>query len=123
MKKPTVRASYLSFALLLEELLSGPSTAKALADHTGMGHRYMCRLLATLYSKKVIHISGWERDALGRAGVRVYALGQGKDAKKPLKTRQAINRDHRRKVSRDPLKGTPFYGLTAANEARRVDAA
>lgn len=113
MRKETIKCSYVTFALLLEELLDGPSTAKALAEHTGMGHRYMCRLVKVLHAKKVIHISAWERDALGRMAVKVYALGRDKDAKKPVKARKAINRDYRSKVAGSFLTGTPFAGLMA----------
>ncbi len=121
--KETVKCSYVTFALLLEELLSGPSTAKTLAEHTGMGHRYMCRLLRTLYDKGVIHVAGWERDAIGRMGVAVYALGHGKDAKKPLKSRTQIQRDWRKKNAAAPiastLAGTPWAGLPVANDSAR----
>ena len=119
MRKEIVKLSYLTFALLLEELLSGPATAKALAEHTGMGHRYMCRLLKVLHSKRVIHISGWERDAIGRMAVRVYALGVSKDVKKPTKPRATINREYRAKAAGAFLTGTPFAGLTAMNDSMK----
>lgn len=117
-EKKQVRLSHITFALLLEELMSGPCTAKHLSEHTGMGHRYMCYLLQTLYSKKLVHIASWEKDAIGRYGVRVFALGSGKDAKRQTKTRQAVNRDYRERAANAPLKGTPFYGLIAANDRR-----
>lgn len=111
MKADQIRLSYITFTLLLEELLSGPCTARSLSDHTGMGHRYMCRLLRTMHEKKVVHIAGWDKDSLGRNGVRVYGLGAGKDAKRVTKSKAECNRDYRRRASGSALAGTPFAGL------------
>ena len=111
-KKGEIRLSHLTFTLILEEMLSGPCTAKGLAEHSGLGHRVICHLLKIMYAKKVVHVSGWDRDAIGRVGVKVYALGSGKDAKKPNKPRQEVNREYRNRAAQAPLKGTPFYGLT-----------
>jgi DNA-binding transcriptional ArsR family regulator len=106
-----VRLSHVTFALLLEELMSGPCTAKHLSEHTGMGHRYMCSLLRTLKAKGLVHIASWEKDSVGRYGVKVYALGYGRDAKRQVKPRQQVNREYRIKAAMAPMKGTPFYGL------------
>jgi hypothetical protein len=112
-KKPQIRLSYLTFAMLLEEMMSGPCTARHLSEHTGMGHRYMCRLIDALHTKKLVHIAGWDKDSLGRSGVRVYALGAGKDAPRKTKPREEVNRAYRAKAAREPMRGTPFYGLGA----------
>jgi DNA-binding transcriptional ArsR family regulator len=111
--KPQVRLSHITFALLLEEFMSGPCTAKHLAEHTGMGHRSMCTLIRTLKAKKLVHIGAWEKDSIGRIAVPVYALGTSADARRPRKTREQINRDYRTRANREPMKGTPFFGLGA----------
>lgn len=122
-KKGEVRLSHLTFTLLLEEMLSGPCTAKALSEHTGMGHRVMCRLVRTMHAKKVVHVAGWEKDAIGRVAVKVWQLGHGRGAKKPNKPRAEVNRDYRARASRAEsmaaLVGTPFAGLgsLSANES------
>lgn len=109
-----VRLGHLTFALLLEELLAGPCTVPELADHSGMSHRYVCRLLRTMHSKKVVHIAGWGKDSIGRqAQVRVYQLGPGRDKPKPTKTRQEVNAAYRKRAARVDLSGTPFAGLGA----------
>lgn len=125
-KKRQTRLSYDTFASILEEFLSGPATATALVQASGMTHRYVNRLLRAMYARKIIHISGYERDALGRSGTKVYALGAGKDAKKQAKSRVEMNRDYRNKRrSRDLLQGTPFQGLPVmpANDSSRRAAA
>jgi hypothetical protein len=113
MKKQQIRLSYLTFAMLLEELMSGPCTAKHLSEHTGMGHRYMCRLIDALHTKKLVHIASWEKDAIGRIGVRVYGLGHGTDAPRKTKPRKLVNKEHRARSARSVLAGTPFMGLGA----------
>lgn len=114
-EKPQVKLSRDSFADILAEMLSGPCTSTALADASGMGHRYVNRLMKTLHGKGVVHIAGWEKDSLGRQGMRtVWALGHGRDAKreKATKPRAQVQRDYRARQQMAPLKGTPFYGLT-----------
>ena len=113
-KKRQVRLGYLVYAMVLEEMLSGPVTARAIADHTGLGHRYVCRMLKAMHQRKVVHLSGWDKDVIGRNGVRVYSLGPGRDVPKPApKPREEINRTFRLKAARAVTAGTPFYGLGA----------
>lgn len=113
-KKRQTRLSRQTFTAVLAELQSGPSTATTLARVSGMSHRYVCLLLRTMRAGGVIHVAGWEKDALGREAVKVWALGYGRDAKRRTKTREAVNRAYRTRRQMDPLKGTPFYGLTVA---------
>lgn len=108
-----VRLNHLTFTLLLEELLSGPTTVPSLVEHCGMSHRYICQLLRTMHAKKVVHVSGWEKDSIGRVGVKVFALGAGKDAPRPRKPRAEVNRDYRMREARAPMAGTHFAGLGA----------
>jgi DNA-binding IclR family transcriptional regulator len=101
--KKQTKLNALMFAMLLEELLSGPCTAQALAEHTGMALITTQRTLRTMYRRGALHIGGWERDAAGRYTVRVFALGHGRDAKKPIKTRLQMNREYRARKSMSPL--------------------
>jgi hypothetical protein len=118
-KKRQVRLSYDTFAMALEELVSGPCTAQQLTEVTGMGHRYVRRMLKAFKARKLVHISGYDKDAIGRISVTVFAFGPGKDAPRKGKPRAAVNREYRARASMAPLKGTPFYGLTVASESRR----
>lgn len=123
-KKAQTRLSHDSFAAILEEFLSGPCTATALVQASGMTHRYVNKLLRTMKARKIVHVSGFEKDAIGRNGVKVYALGAGTDAKKERtnKPRAQVQREFRaRRRSRDLLQGTPFQGLPvmASNDSTR----
>lgn len=111
-KKRQKRLSRDSFAAILDEFLTGPCTATTLAAASGMGHRYVNALIRTLHAKRVVHIAGYEKDAIGRFGIKVWGLGPGRDAKRPTKPRTDTNREYRIHRERHALKGTPFYGLT-----------
>lgn len=108
------------FAALLDEFLSGPCTSTDLAEAAGMSPRYMNRLLRAMKKRGVIHVAAWGKDSIGRINIKVWALGHGKDARKPAKPREQVNREYRTRQGREALKGTPFYGLTvAANDSAR----
>ena len=111
MKKRQTRLSHITFTLVLEELMSGPSKVSDLVEHSGMTHRYLNRLMRTMHRKKVVHIAGWDKDTLGRYGVRVYGLGAGKDAPRKTKTREQVNKEYRTRVAGSVLAGSPFAGL------------
>jgi hypothetical protein len=98
-----VKLNAVMFAMMLEELLSGPCTAQHLADYTGMYVLTVQRTLRAMYRRGVVHIAGWERDLAGRMTVRVFGLGPGKDAKKQVKSRAEMNREYRARKAIAPL--------------------
>lgn len=112
-KKRQTRLSRYSFAAILKEMQAGPSTVSDLQRASGMTSRYLMAMLREMRKQGVAHVSGWEKDAIGRVGVAAWSLGAGKDARRPNKPRQQVNRDYRASRQREPLKGTPFYGLGA----------
>ena len=112
--KKQVKLNALMFAMMLEELLSGPCTAQHLADYTGMYVLTVQRTMRAMYGRGVVHIAGWERDLAGRHTVRVFGLGAGKDAKKPIKSRTQMNRDYLARKAMSALVNMP-----AANDALR----
>jgi hypothetical protein len=85
-------------ARFIRELLDGPCTKPDLIAATGLGAGALRRHLAALHELKCIHVCGWELDAKGRQSIRVYALGEGSDAKK--KPRVARGEQDRRAEQR-----------------------
>jgi len=71
------------FAMMLEDLMTGPSTAQQLADYTGMSLITVQRTLRVMHRRGVVHIAAWDEDARGAKTRRSFALGHGKDARKP----------------------------------------
>lgn len=125
MAKGQIRLSHLTFTLVLEELVSGPCTAQALADHSGMLPKTVRLLLRTMKAKKLVHIAGYDKDSKGRVNVMVYGWGPGRDAKRQPKPRAQVQRDYRARAAVSFLDGTPFasLGVThAANDKERTAA-
>ena len=99
------------FSMMLEELLSGPTTAQGLADYTGMHLITVQRTIRAMRRRKVLHVAGWEKDVNGRYVIRVFGLGPGHDVKAPIKTRLEMNREWRARKARAALVG--FAGVDA----------
>lgn len=101
--KKQVKLNAVMFSMLIEDLLCGPCTAQDIAEHSGMHVLTVQRTLRAMYRRKVLHIASWERDAAGRMSIRVFALGSGRDAKKPIKPRSQMNREWRARKVMKPL--------------------
>jgi hypothetical protein len=71
------------FTMMIEELLSGPCTAKTIAEYTGMAVITVQRTLRVMHRRKIVHISGYEQDATRRWVIRVFSFGNARDAKRP----------------------------------------
>lgn len=103
-KRSKVRLNGLLFAMMLEELLSGPCTSEVLAEHTGLCLRTVRKTLQALHERKLVYIAAWEKDSIGRqAQVKVYAFGQARDAKRPTKSSSQVQRDYRARKVLAPL--------------------
>lgn len=98
-----VKLNAVMFSMMLEEMLDGPATAQTMADHSGMHIVTVQRTLRAMYRRGVVHIAGWERDQAGRMTVRVFGLGRGRDAKKPITHRSEQNRKYRLRKTLAPL--------------------
>lgn len=81
-KKRNVRRlklNVVTFAMILRELQTGPTSATDLVNLTGYGRHTVVGYLRTLHAKSCIHITDYELDAVGRQRSPVYALGEGRD--------------------------------------------
>ncbi|MDE4918323.1 hypothetical protein ACUXAV_000363 [Cupriavidus metallidurans] len=72
----------LSWRLISAQLQKAPATAKALADATGLKHSTVAGLLKNRHGR-LVFISGYVRHTTRCLPVRVWALGNGRDAHKP----------------------------------------
>jgi hypothetical protein len=108
----------LSLAIMLEEMLDGPFTTRNLMEVSGLGKSSVYRYVRTFHARSVVHISGWEKDAAGRALIPVYSLGRGSDAKRKNKSKAEINRGYaerkRMKLVADGLNARLASALMAA---------
>lgn len=117
------RLNSILFAMMLEELMEGPTTWTELSEKTGLCRGTVLAAVRAMRDKKLVHIAGWERDAGGRINVPAFQLGRKGDTPKPVKSRSAINRDQRAKLAAPALRGTVFAGLGAMNDSSRRNVA
>ena len=75
----------LTFAELMAKLLDGEYTKTELRDHTGLHHVTIAKYLHHLVKRRVVRISGWHKDAIGRTYVPHYSMNPDglPDARKP----------------------------------------
>lgn len=101
-----VRVNALSQAQLIKLLLEGAYTCAELAEMTGLHYVTVLQYTRELHRAGAAHISSWEKDWRGRDLIKIYKLGQGRDAKRDRLThaqrqarvrakRKAINTIHR----------------------------
>jgi biotin operon repressor len=104
--KPQVKLNAALFAMAIEELMTGPTTAQTIADITGMGQVTVWHLIRALRKRGVVHIDSYEADSQGRQMVRVFALGHGEDAKRP-----PTKRNEKTRVARQRRKAKASAGM------------
>lgn len=68
-----------TYGRLFRMLLDDPCTAHELSEETGLHIVTAQSLMRTLKKHRVVHVSAWEPDRLGRDATPVYKLGEGKN--------------------------------------------
>lgn len=66
----------------LKEL--GEALQNDLAEHVDLPVATVSAVLAEMYRRGMIHISGWSRNKQGTP-IKIFAWGEGDDAKQPIK--------------------------------------
>lgn len=88
-------------ARLIKLLLDGTYTCQELADETGLHYVTVLQYTRELHRFKAAHITMWEKDSWGRDAIKVYKLGEGKDARRAKMTpaeRQARHRQKKQQI-------------------------
>jgi DNA-binding IclR family transcriptional regulator len=91
------RVNALAFANLLAELIDGDKTIRELAEATGLHYVTLQEYLRLMHSRGAVHIVEWGVDSRYRPTMKVYKLGCGPDAIKPVKSRADIQREWRKR--------------------------
>lgn len=92
-----VKVNQATYALALKELLDTPCTAHDIVEATGLHTVTAQSLMRTLKKYKVVHISAWDTDSLGRDATPVYKLGPGRNVKRRKKSAAERQRQSREK--------------------------
>ena len=94
--KKIVKINALAQAQLIKLLLDGVYTCHELAEQSGLHYVTVLHYTRELHAAGAAHICAWEKDSRGRDAIKVYKIGEGRDAKRKKMTgaqRQARSRD------------------------------
>jgi len=117
LSKP-VRLGALSMAKITRALLDGPCSISELKLVSGLNVSTLHEYMRALRKEGVVHICGWEKDATGRESLRVFKLGNEKDAPRAKKTKAQIARECRKRKQEAKLAMSfgPIATRPASNE-------
>lgn len=93
-----VKINALSQAQLIKAMLDGTLTCQELAEETGLHYVTVLQYTRELHAAGAAHICCWEKDSRNRDSIKVYKIGEGKDAERQSMTpaqRQARSRAKR----------------------------
>jgi hypothetical protein len=96
LNKP-VRLGAMSMAKITRALLDGACSIRELQVVSGLSTNTLHEYMRALRKERVVHISGWEKDATGRDSLRIFKLGAGKDAPRTRKSKALIARECRQR--------------------------
>lgn len=71
-----------TYADLIKHLLEGVYSCEELAERTGLHYVTVLDYTRELHKAGAIHIGMWEKDIRGRDVIKIYRMGEGKDAKR-----------------------------------------
>lgn len=97
-----------TYARLFKELLNNPITPHEAAEVSGIHPITAQSLLRCLKKHKVVHISAWEKDRLGRDVTPVYSLGSKRNV-----PRQKTSSAERQAVCRAKKRGLDLINMIA----------
>ena len=83
MRRAPLRLNALTVAKMIRYLQEVPSNVRELADCCGLSIATTRKFVLALEKERAIHVVAWEQDSLQRYTTKVYAFGNGKDAKRP----------------------------------------
>ena len=99
--RKVIKINAICQAQLIKLLLDGVYTCHELAEQTGLHYVTVLQYTRELHSAGAVHICMWEKDVHGRDAIRIYKIGEGKDAKRQRMTgaeRQARSRSKRNNI-------------------------
>lgn len=85
----------ISYASLMQRLVSDHATLHELCDHTGLHMQTIRDYVEALHKARLVHITAWMPDILGRDQTPVYSWGVGVDKKRANKSVTQRQRDYR----------------------------
>jgi predicted ArsR family transcriptional regulator len=94
-----VKVNAMSYAIMLKNMMEGDHSCFELAEITGLHVLTIYQYCRELHKQGVIHICRYEPNERGRHTIKVYKLGQGKDAKRIRMSGLERQAKHRSKIA------------------------
>jgi DNA-binding IclR family transcriptional regulator len=101
--RKVVKVSAITYAQLIKHLDHGDMTCEELAEATGLHKLTVYHYCKALHEAGAIHIARFEPDVNGRHTIKVYKLGEAKDAKRVRMTQVDRQARHRAKIAAQQL--------------------
>lgn len=79
---PQCKVNAMSQAQLIKLLLDGDRTCQELSEESGLHYVTVLQYCRELHKAGAVHITRWDKDIRGRDILKIYKLGEGKDAKR-----------------------------------------
>lgn len=96
--KKIIKINAICQAQLIKLLFDGVYTCHELAEQTGLHYVTVLHYTRELHAAGAAYICAWEKDGRGRDVIKIYKIGEGRDAKRKKMTpaeRQAKSRANR----------------------------
>lgn len=93
-----IKIGALTSALLVKHMLEGVHNCHELAELTGLHYVTVLNYTRAMHKVGAAHISSWDKDSRGRDIIKIYKIGEARDAKREKMTgaeRQARSRSKR----------------------------
>lgn len=103
-----VKVNAICYAHLVKNLMHGDMTCTELAEETGLHYTTVLQYARELHAVGAVHIARYDPDPKGRHIVKVYKLGEGKDAKRVRMTDYERQKKYR---ARKRLLANPMFRI------------
>lgn len=92
-----IKVGALTYAQMVKHMLHGDMSCHELAEVTGLHYVTVLHYTRELHAAGAAHICGWLKDSRGRDVIKLYKIGEGKDATRERKPASARSADYRRR--------------------------
>lgn len=93
--KKLIKINAIAQAQLIKAMLDGVYNCQELADETGLHYVTVLQYARELHAAGAAYICAWEKDSRGRDSIKIYKIGEARDAQRKRMTaaqRQAKSR-------------------------------
>lgn len=110
-RRKQVKMGAILYARMVEMMLHGTFSCREIAEETGLHYITVLEYTRELHRAGACHIYAWDKDSRGRDMVKIYKIGEGKDAKRGKLSH--AERQHRLRAKRRAIAEVNLMGVAA----------